>query len=104
MGPEWSSKAVATSPNGRHFLGEFGNQKVSLTLKGLPAHNIVTVQFDLYIIETWDGNNSSFGPDVWRLDVDGGPTLLHTTFSKSAPDDFPRRRFQVRSQVTAFRR
>jgi len=89
VGPEWSSKAVATSPNGRHFLGEFGNQKVSLTLKELPAHNVVTVQFDLYIIETWDGNNLQFGPDVWRLDVDGGPTLLNTTFSKSAPDDFP---------------
>src|SRR5262249_19168523 len=37
-------------------------------------------------IRSWDGNDPTFGPDVWSLGVAGGPTLLVTTFANA---DFP---------------
>ena len=91
------------SPNGKQrFLGEFGgpavvtaapydprhfvrvNETVDLTLKGLQAHSAATVSFDLYILKSWDGNNPNYGPDRWSLSVEGGATLLDTTFSNNA--------------------
>ncbi len=97
------------SPNGKQrFLGEFGgpvivaapphdpqhfvrvNETITLTLKNLKPHSLANVTFDLYILKSWDGNNPNYGPDRWSLSVDGGPTLLDTTFSnnfKTAPYD-----------------
>jgi len=89
VGPGWSSNSVSVTPvGGRHFLGEFGNNTVSLSLSDLPAHTSITVSFDLYVIHTWDGNwhSGDQGPDHWKLAVDGGPTLLDTTFSNDHPN------------------
>ena len=99
LGSEWSSTTVDTTPLGsRNFLGQFDNATVSLALP-LPAHTEVTVSFDLFILQSWDGNDTDFGPDVWELIADGGPTLLHTTFTnafasepafrQAYPDAFP---------------
>ena len=95
VGAEWCSTSVSTTPVGaRKFLGPFGCGTRSLTLTGLPSHTEVTVSFDLFIIGLWVGNSSAWGPDSWDLSVDGGPTLLHTTFSNSGaeqayPGTFP---------------
>jgi len=94
--------ATVTSPNGRErFLGEFGgpvivaaspydpqhfvrvDETVTLTLRDLKPHTFMTVAFDLYILKSWDGNNPTYGPDRWSLRVQGGPTLLDSTFSKN---------------------
>jgi hypothetical protein len=99
IGTEWSSAVTETTPAGsRTFLGQFDNAVVSLTLP-LPAHAGVIVSFDLFILQSWDGNDTTFGPDLWELTVDGGPTPLHTTFSnafaseplfrQAYPDAFP---------------
>ena len=45
------------------------------------ANTNVTLEFDLFIIDSWDGNNTSFGPDQFNLSIAGGNTLLNTTFS-----------------------
>jgi len=107
VGSGWSNTSRNTTPSGRRFLGEFGDGTVSLTLNSLPPHTFVTVSFDLFIIRSWDGNqlwhlgdpntHSRVGPDVWDLNVGGGPTLLHTTFSnvmlplfsQAYPDAYP---------------
>jgi hypothetical protein len=98
VGSEWSNTSTDTTPVGnRRFLGQFGNDTVSLNLNGLPAHDQVTVCFDLFVLKSWDGNDTGYGPDVWDLSVNGGPTLLHTTFSNTEedghqqnyPDSFP---------------
>ncbi|MGE0682964.1 MAG: thrombospondin type 3 repeat-containing protein [Candidatus Binatia bacterium] len=98
VGPEWSSALTDTTPAGaRRFFGQFGSGTVSLTLTGLPAHTNITVSFDLFILQTWDGNGIPFGPDIWDLSVVDGPTLLHTTFSnvhkdlgqQAYPDAYP---------------
>jgi len=81
---EWSSDSIENSPDGRSFLGHFsGNDMVSLTLDSLPSHSSLTVAFDLYVINTWDGHGDEWGPDEWELGVQGGPVLLHTTFTNA---------------------
>jgi hypothetical protein len=80
IGLEWSTTETAVTPIGnRRFFGEFGNEAVSLRLSNLPAHDHLTVTFDLFVIRTWDGNNG--GPDTWQLSVVDGPVPLKTTFS-----------------------
>jgi hypothetical protein len=99
-GPQAVATAVAANGSQR-FLGEFGgpvivpappydprhfvtvDETVTLTLQHLPAHAMATVEFDLYILKSWDGNNPNYGPDRWSLRVRGGPTLLDTAFSNN---------------------
>jgi hypothetical protein len=88
FGNEWSINTqepcplqVSTTPGGRLFLGEFVNQTLDLSLGALPNHNSVTISFDLFILKSWDGNDSGSGPDVWLFSVEGGPVLFQTTFS-----------------------
>lgn len=88
----WSSAdntiGITQAPNTdyvRHFLGEFSNGTVSLSLTNLPEHAITTVSFSLYLIRSWDGSDTTFGPDYWSLNVAGGPNLLNDTFSNGNP-------------------
>jgi hypothetical protein len=85
----WSTDAVETTPSGLHgrFLGQFGNDSVDLTLENLPPKSRVELVANLYIIRSWDGNNPTWGPDIWRVEVLGGPVLLETTFSNGNPGD-----------------
>jgi len=97
VGSEWSNTSVASAPHPdyvvdpRLFLGEFGNETVSLSLNGLPTHGFTTVSFELYLIRSWDGNDTDvvngdpLGPDLWSLGVAGGPTLLSASFSNGNP-------------------
>ena len=99
-GPQ--AATVTVCPNGKQrFLGEFGgpavltsppydpqhfvrvNEAVTLTLRNLKPHTVATVSFDLYILKSWDGNNATYGSDRWSLAVQGGPTLVDTTFSNN---------------------
>ncbi|HKQ60638.1 MAG TPA: hypothetical protein VJS92_05085 [Candidatus Polarisedimenticolaceae bacterium] len=91
-GPEWSITTVDTTPTARKFLGQFaGNDAVTLTLTPLPAHTALHVAFDVYVINSWDGNDVGAGPDIWELKVTPvGPTLLHTTFSTHSYAGDPR--------------
>jgi len=62
--PEWSSAIQSVTPlQSRKFLGEYANEAVSLTWP-LPTHNAVTVEFDLYVLRTWDGI-APYGGEVW---------------------------------------
>ena len=101
VGAEGSSGKTDVTPSARPrgFLGQFGNDTVTLTLGNLSAHTQATVSFDLFILRSWDGNNQIHGPDVWQLKVDESQTLLHTTFANAPldledfrqayPDDYP---------------
>ena len=83
----WSHTSVATSPSGAKFLGEFANDTVTLTVGGnaspLPTHDILSVSFDLLILNSMDGNQS--GPDVFTFAIDGVPTLV-TSFANTGAD------------------
>ncbi|MFB3787295.1 MAG: hypothetical protein ACE15F_13100 [bacterium] len=81
-GAEWSHTQTETLAQGSiTCLGQFGNQNVSLGLANLQPHTEIEVTFDLYINQSWDGNNTYYGPDIWELNIAGGPALLKTTFS-----------------------
>ena len=50
------------------------------------------VVFEFYAFDTWNGNSTNWGPDLFTISVDGD-TLLHTTFSgrnntQSYPDNY----------------
>jgi len=93
--PEWNyPNAKATTPvGGRNFLGIFSNHTATLILTSFGAGASVTVEFDLFILRSWDGNNTYWGPDYWSLFA-GSQTLMNTTFSndfgggQSYPGDY----------------
>jgi hypothetical protein len=92
-GAEWSNNSTVTS-NGQAFLGAnqdgtlahgFGAGTDTLTLNGLAAHTSVTVSFDLYIIQTWDGNgpngsNTPATPDAFQL-AENANSLFAASFA-----------------------
>ncbi|MBW3622172.1 MAG: fibronectin type III domain-containing protein [Armatimonadetes bacterium] len=83
VGTEWSRNATRSVPiTGKH-LGPFGSVPVELDLNNLPVHHSVyTLSFDLFILGSWDGNGDvCCGPDIFTLQVSGGPLLTRTTFS-----------------------
>jgi hypothetical protein len=91
IGTEWSvPQMISTTPvGGRKFLGEFANAVASLRLANLPVHTQLSVSFDLFILKSWDGNRTDFGPDTFQLYVEGGPTLIRSTFSTYTAQSYP---------------
>jgi hypothetical protein len=93
IGPEWNSLVTSTTPAGsRFFLGEFSNEDVALSLNNLGTHSSLTLSFDLYVINGWDGDGP-FGPSAWSVSADG-KVLLSSTFSntwsnQSYPGPYP---------------
>jgi len=89
VGPEWSNTSTDITPTGRRFLGQFGNETVSLALSFLclASHTSLSLSFDLFIIRSWDGNTTydprfgTVGPDIWSLNLQGEPTVWQTTFT-----------------------
>ncbi|NVJ13591.1 hypothetical protein HV826_05395 [Myxococcus sp. AM010] len=86
-GPEWSHRTVSRTRKGeRKFLGPFSEQEVTLSLAGLPDHDEVEVQLELFVFKSWNGSPPTKGPDRWVASVDDGPVLVDATF---ANDDAP---------------
>jgi hypothetical protein len=81
---EWTSNTISTA-NGESFLATSpngsGNGTNTLNLADLPSHASVTVSFDLYIIQTWDGNGPAGGGEDPFLVGSGGDSLLTTNFA-----------------------
>lgn len=73
--------SVGAAPNGQRFLGRFTQGGGStLTLTGLSAYTGVTLTFDLYAIQSLDGDAAGRGPDRFTVQQDG-VTLFDRTFS-----------------------
>ena len=73
--------------NGTKVLGFYNNSGFKLKKQGLESHELIRVSFDLYLHDTWAGNNTGTrdvidGPDIWELLVDGKKNIS-TTFSNS---------------------
>ena len=92
----WSKTTTSVTPIGsRTFLGELGAESVVLALDGLPTHGELIVEFDLYVIQTWDGNDAAYGPDIWSFGLEGEEPALTTTFTnvdrfrQAYPDSYP---------------
>ncbi|MFY7733960.1 MAG: SdrD B-like domain-containing protein, partial [Bacteroidia bacterium] len=87
IGSNWTFPATSPanvpsilSYNGENMLGALQGQKAEFNIAGLPSHNSVKIDFDLYIFDTWDGNDIWVGEDKWKMDVDN-TNIINTTFS-----------------------
>jgi len=81
-GERWSVQTVTDAPaDDDPFLGRFTNEPVQLTLTDLPAHDFVRIEFDLHMIRTWDGFNTTYGPDYWKMTTGDGRTWIDATFT-----------------------
>lgn len=72
-----------TDYNGSKVLGRFNTNFIVFTFKNLPFHNIVRIEFDLFMHDQWTGEYKqpgSVNPDVWQMKIDNRPVYL-TTFS-----------------------
>ena len=67
------------------YSGRFNNDNQTLSLTGLTAGQSYTLSFDLYILDSWDGNSPSVGPDLIDVSIDG-QRLLRETFDNQGPD------------------
>lgn len=77
--------------NGRLFifledtlLGFYHNEEVSVTIPNLPGHNILKIEIELLVHDSWDGNpdDGVNGPDFWYMKADE-EEILRTTFSNT---------------------
>lgn len=70
--------------NGSKVLGNYNNGQFNLTITDLPVHKLVDISFDLYIHDSWEGNQSYqdnvSGPDLWQMTVDN-KIFIYTTFN-----------------------
>ena len=102
LGPEWLTTQLETSPNGERFLGRFTNDTATLKFKHLPKGRDKALKlelgFDIYIIDSMDGNDTGPGsseeetgvanPDTFRFEANG-KLLQQTTFSNTHPQAYP---------------
>ncbi|HMS54711.1 MAG TPA: PEP-CTERM sorting domain-containing protein [Fimbriimonadaceae bacterium] len=92
IGAEWSTSSTG-SFNGTTHLGRFDNASATLTVSGLTVGELVTLTFDFYAFDSWDGNAGGVGPDRFRVSMNGAD-VLDSTFSnvsgnnQSYPDPY----------------
>jgi hypothetical protein len=90
VGPIDSSKI--TLFNNTHVLGRFNNDLVIFEMDNLPNHNVLKVEFDLYLHDNWKGNYIAPGrtaPELWYLLLDNN-NIYQTSFSNNNFDQsFP---------------
>lgn len=77
------------SANQSQWLGRLGYnvaksttvaEMATLAVTGLSAGQTYFLAFDLLVGNSWDGSASGFGPDSWRVVIDGTP-VVNTTFT-----------------------
>ncbi|MEW6218223.1 MAG: PEP-CTERM sorting domain-containing protein [Thermodesulfobacteriota bacterium] len=62
-----ASTVIYSNPN----LGDHTTDAVTINLSGLAPHSTVTVNFDLFIMDSWDGSDGGWSPDAFGFSVDG---------------------------------
>lgn len=79
----WSSDAITGGGPSGGFLGPFGRETydtpVTLDVSFAQAHETATIEFDLLIIDTWDGFDYASAPDhgdTVQIMIDGTPITM----------------------------
>ncbi len=66
------------------------NKAITLSLNNLPAHTSLKINFDLAVIDSWDGgeyeNNGIWDPDYFNVKVDNS-LVFNETFSNFNKED-----------------
>lgn len=74
--------------NNTHVFGRFRDNTVTFKLDQMPTHNVIKIEFDLYLHDDWKGNfiaPGSMYPDIWQMKLDNNPIYV-TTFSNGTVD------------------
>ena len=81
----WTNQTTDATVPGvfSQFSGRFSSGSQTLNLAGLAPGQAVTLTFDLYVIDSWDGGSTSAGPDIFQVSADGA-TLMSDTFTNYA--------------------
>ncbi len=75
---------TVTQFNNTSVLGQYNNSGFNLNLNDLPKHHLITIAFDLYIHDSWDGNRlAPDGPDIWQMLVDDN-TYIDASFANES--------------------
>ena len=74
----WSSTDTMTYQL-QKMAGPYRNATVGWNIPSLPEHDSIFISLTLYVFDTWDGNSTSAGPDLWGMNVDG-VNQINTTF------------------------
>jgi hypothetical protein len=90
--------------NRSKVIGPLNNNSINVYIDSLPDHNILEINFDLYIHDNWQGNkiNSNGMPDLFAIKVNDEPKFF-TTFSNDAsynqsfPEWFPNGQNPIKS-------
>jgi hypothetical protein len=108
VGAEWSNPTSTTAPGGEAHLGVINNGSTTLTLGNVPSHTEVVIEFDFYAIQSLDGNETAFGPDIIEFRIDGTPVkrttftnVFNPAFTQAFPDDYPSGRHPAGTGATA---
>ena len=81
----WSNISTANPTPTRTILGRFTNNTVNLTVD-LPTHQCVRICFDLYVNDSWDGTDATFGgPDRFGFSIDGTTIWNEAYTTTNAP-------------------
>ncbi len=83
VGDEWSTSTVTSNATYTKFLGRFRNSFAKLAVKTTPG-TTYSLTFDLYTIDSWDGNAAPYGPDAFKVSVDGVVQFDHTFIHDSS--------------------
>lgn len=82
--PPWNNLNRTTDSyggfNSTNYHGNYSlTGSTTLTLTGLGPHTQLALDFDLYLFSTWDGNNTTYGPDYFSLaqDISGSWTFTN---------------------------
>lgn len=76
-GPEWTSSTTNTSAGTTRFAGPYAAQTLGLRLNTTPGQDYVLI-FDAWLFNTWDGDNTQWGPDYFAVAIDGSPEFRAT--------------------------
>ena len=59
---------------------------ITLQLSDIPEHSYLKIEFDLAVIDSWDGSSGGCAPDYFNVKVDG-TSIFHETFSNFDKSD-----------------
>ncbi|WP_404710694.1 Ig-like domain-containing protein [Sphingomonas sp. MMS24-J13] len=81
----WSNATTDNAAAGvfSQFSGRFSNGEQKLNLTGLTAGQTYTLTFDLYVLDSWDGQN---GPDKFEVSADGN-LLMRDAFANYSTNE-----------------
>lgn len=81
VGGEWSSSTTTASTTLSKFLGRFGNEAQSFRVATTVGQQY-TLMFDAYIIDSWEGEDTTRGPDSLVVQI-GSSIAMDETFSST---------------------